>query len=100
MQVLLRSFMLLNWCTTLERTTMPESLSFVRCSVHPHALQLQQAVFDTGTALELLDLMERKMKQVVDPESSPLSKGFNAFCAYDPNPNVVSGPHSEEPICW
>lgn len=78
---------------------MPESLSYVRCSVHPHSLQLQQAAFDTGTALEQLDLMEWKMEQVVDPKSSPVSKGFNAFCVYDPNPNVVSDLPSEEPIC-
>ena len=78
---------------------MTESLSVVRSTVHPHPLQLQQAVFDTGTALEGLDLMEWKLKQVIDPKSSPVSKALNAYCEYDPNPNVASGPRSEEPTC-
>ena len=82
--------MLLNWCT---------ALSFVRSTVHPHTLQLQQAMFDTGTALERLDLMEWKLEQVMDPKSSPVCKASNAYCEYGPNPNVALGPYAEEPTC-
>lgn len=58
------------------------------------------SVFDTGTALEGLDLMEWQLKQVVDPTSSPVAKAFNAYSEYDPNPNVALGLYSEEPTCW
>lgn len=50
-EVLLKSLMLFNWCTTLQGIAMPESLSFVRSAAQPPLLQLQQAVLDTGAAL-------------------------------------------------